>query len=255
MKRTLITTFFICFIIISFAQNSSLYLTTNKTTSLIFPFAVKYIDRGSPDILVQQVKEADNIVLVKAATAQLAETNLTVITSEGAVYAFRVNYEEDPYTLVWELPAQHGANVATYAHTILDNPRTVRGIHDGAFDIFASVTGIYIRDETIYYQLQLYNRSTIDYDIDQIRFSIRDRKKAKRTATQEIELMPQYVAGNTKRVKANNNNSIIVALPKFTLADRKYLSIRIAEKNGGRNLSMRVHNRSIIRATPLPDFK
>lgn len=255
MKRTIMTSFFIISFIATFAQSPSLYLTTNKTTSLIFPFPVKYIDRGSPDILVQQVKEADNIVLVKAATTQLAETNLTVITSEGAVYAFRVNYEEDPYTLVWQLPAQHGANVATYAHMILDNPPTMRGIHDVNFDVFGSITGIYVRNEIIYYQLQLYNRSSIDYDIDQIRFSIRDRKKAKRTATQEIELQPLCVSGNIKLLKANSRNSIVVALPKFTVSNGKFLAIQIGEKNGGRNLFMRVHNRSIIRATPLPDFR
>ena len=34
-----------------------LSISTDKTTSLIFPFPIKYVDRGTMDILVQPVKE------------------------------------------------------------------------------------------------------------------------------------------------------------------------------------------------------
>jgi len=107
----------------------------------------------------------------------------------------------------------------------------------------------------IYYQLDLQNQSPVDYDINFMRFYIRDKKKAKRTAIQESELTPLYVAGNTSHVKANNHNSIVVALDKFTIPDAKYLAIEIAEKNGGRHLFMKVNNRKIMKAIPLPDLK
>jgi conjugative transposon TraN protein len=252
-----ITTFIItcCLLGSAFAQNASLSVTTAKTTSLIFPFPVKHVDMGSKNILVQQVREADNILLVKAATNQLPETNLTVITSDGSVYAFEINYKDDPLTLVWQIPAKQEANVITYANSIMDNTATVRSIHDAKYDMFARVSGIYIRKETIYYQLQLFNRSTIDFDIDYLRFTLRDHRKVKRTATQEVELRPLYIAGNIKMVKAGATNSIVVALSKFTIPDAKLLAIEIGEKDGGRNLSMRVRNRNIIRAIPLPNLK
>ena len=239
----------------TFAQSSSIYISTTKTTSLIFPFPVKYVDRGSKDLLVQQVKEQDNILLVKAATRQFPETNLTVITGEGLVYAFTVNYDDDPGTLVWQMPVQHEANVATYANNIIDNPATMHGVRNASFDISAELVGIYIRGGTIYYQLKLDNKSTIDYDINYLSFSIRDKKKAQRTATQQIGLSPLYIAGNVKLIKANSHEKMVFAFPKFTIPDAKFFFIQIDEKNGGRNLKLRINNRHIMKAIPLPDLR
>ena len=216
-----------------FAQTSSLCIATDKTTSLIFPFAIKHVDRGTKDVLVQPVKEADNILLVKAATNNFSETNLSVITSDGSVYSFAV-CSGNPESWIYHLPVQSKVAISTYANGILDNPKTMNGIKDNNWDMFASVTGIYIKEKEIYYQLCLENQSPIDYDIDFLRFYIRDKKKGKRTATQENELVPQYIAGNTKQVRANDRSIIVVALDKFTIPDAKYLVIQIGEKNGGK---------------------
>ena len=103
--------------------------------------------------------------------------------------------------------------------------------------------------------MRMDNESPIDYDIDLLRFFIRDKKKGKRTAIQENELKPLYVVGNTSRVKGGSQNSIVVALEKFTIPDAKDLAIQIMEKNGGRHLLMKVKNNKIIKAISLSDLK
>jgi hypothetical protein len=241
-------------VVSSFAQTSTLQIATDKTTSLIFPFPIKHVDRGTKDILVQPVHEADNILLVKAASKDFNQTNLSVITGDGSVYAFAVTYGE-PSVWVYRFPVQLKTSISTYANSILDNPKTMIGIKDASWDMIARVIGIYIKDDVIYYQLDLENESTIDYDINFLHFYIRDKKKAKRTAIQENELTPLYIAGNTSKVKANSHNSIVIALDKFTIPDAKFLAIEVGEKNGGRNLLMKVSNRKIIKAKLLPDLK
>ena len=242
-------------VVSSFAQTSTLSVTTNKTTSLIFPFAIKHVDRGSGDIIVQQVPEANNILLVKASDKDFPETNLTVITDDGSLYNFAVDYENNPSEFVKKLQPQSSASVVTYANTILDNPKTMRGVADHKWDILVRVTGIYIKENVMYYQLKFYNLSPIDYDIDFVRLYIRDKTKSKRTAIQENELKPFYVAGNSTSIKAGTRSTMVIALEKFTIPDAKYLAIEINEKNGGRNLSMRIKNRIIMQAIPLPDLK
>ena len=243
-----------CLLNICFAQ-SQILIATDKTISLIFPFSIRHVDCGTKDVLVQQVKEADNILLVKAASQKFPETNLSVITEDGSVYTFRVNYESNPSTWVWHIPVQHDATLASYANTILDNQQTMHGIHDRKWDMAVRIAGIYIRENVIYYQLQLDNQSPIDYDIDFLRFYIRDKKKGKRTAVQENEMSPLCLSGNASQVKANSHNTIVVALEKFTIPDAKYLAVEINEKNGGRHLFMKVNNNKIIKAIPLPDLK
>lgn len=238
-----------------FAQPVALTISKDKTTSLIFPFAIRHVDRGTKDVLVQQVKEADNILLVKAATESFPETNLSVVTDDGSVYSFVVNFDNKPSVWVFNLPANKKQTIATYANGILDNPATMHGIKDHSRAIKVQISGIYIRENVIYYQVQLVNDSPIDYDIELLRFYIRDKKKGKRTAAQENELKPLHISGNTSVVKARSQNTIVVALEKFTIPDAKHLAIQVMEKNGGRHLLVRVNNRKIIRATPLPDLR
>ncbi len=242
-------------IFVSAIAQTSLCITTDKTTSLVFPFAIRHVDRGTQAVLVQPVKEVPNVLLVKAGTKDFPETNLSVVTEDGSVYSFLVCYNINPPVWVYHLPASKKASLATYAYAILDNVKTIRGIKDKKWDILAEIKGIYIKSDVIYYQLQLRNESPIDYDIELLRFYIRDKKKSKRTAVQENELNPLYVAGNTAQVKAFSNSVIVVALDKFTIPDAKYLAVQVMEKNGGRHLLMKINNKKIMQAIPLPDRK
>ena len=253
MKRFVCLICGCCLLVSSFAQN--LTVATDKTTSLIFPFPVLHVDRGTKDILVQQVKEKGNILLVKAASAKFKETNLSVVTGDGSVYSFAVNYSDRPSQLVWHLPEKNEVAPQTYCKDILDNKRTMHGIRDGSWDMVAKVIGIYIKGKVIYFQLSLENESTIDYDVALLKFYIRDRKKGKRTAVQENEIKPLCISGNVREVKAQSKNIIVVAFDKFTIPDRKYLAIQILEKNGGRNLLMKVRNNKIVKAVPLPALR
>jgi len=244
-----------CSFMLGLGQPASLSIAKDKTTSLIFPFAIRHVDRGTKDVLVQTIKEADNILLVKAASENFAETNLSVVTDDGSIYTFLVNYVVKPLVWVHHLPINKDETIATYAKGVLDNSKMMRGIRDHSFDMEARVTGIYIKDKVIYYQLGFTNLSPIDYDIELLRFYIRDKRKGKRTAVQENEVIPLYIAGNTRQVKGVSEVKIVVALDKFTIPDAKVLAIQVMEKNGGRHLLMRVRNNKIIKAIPLPDLK
>jgi conjugative transposon TraN protein len=254
MKKYLITAFAIVLATLTQGQ-TQLCISTEKTTSLIFPFAIRHVDRGSQSILAQQVKEVPTILLVKAASNSFTETNLSVVTDDGSIYAFDVCYDVKPVVLVHYLPINNKATTAMYANGILDNQRVIKGIEDHKWKTDAAITGIYIKNDVMFYQLSISNNSPVDYTIDLIRFYIRDKKKTKRTAVQETELKPVYIVGNTKLVKANSNSVLVFALEKFTVPDAKYMAVQINEKNGGRHFTMRIKNRKIMKAITLPDYK
>ena len=71
----------------------------------------------------------------------------------------------------------------------------------------------------------------------------------------ELELTPLATAGNRKTVPANGATTVVVALEKFVIPDQKQFVIEAGEKNGGRHLSLAVKNKSILRATTLPDWQ
>lgn len=231
-----------------------LTVSTDKTTSLIFPFPIKYVDRGTKDVIVQPVKEDERILLVKAAGKHFTETNLSVVTGDGNVYEFTVNYAAQPSSLVLHLPPNKKATVSSYANSILNitPKRMVKVEHAG---IVSKLSGIYIKEDVIYYQLEIHNHSPLDYDIELLKFHITDKKKGKRTALQENEVMPLYVAGNKSKVKAYGFSVIVVALEKFTIPDAKFLGIQLMEKNGGRHFNLKVYNNQILKAKILADLR
>src|ERR1700752_4609443 len=138
-----------------FGQNLS--LSTDKTTSLVFPFPILHVDKGTQDIITQPVKEPGNILLVKAASKNFAETNLSVVISDGSVYTFKVSYTDNPDKWVFYLRAKKDESVATYANGILDNTNKRKYCRVRKNGVSVSVNGIYIRDEVMYYQLLICN--------------------------------------------------------------------------------------------------
>lgn len=256
----------------AFAQNVELFviepfpleITYHKTVNLIFPFAIKSVDRGSRDVLAQKAKGVENILQVKAARKGFVQTNLTVVTSDGKLYSFVVTYSDEPLQLNIELISDKNkpssfalfqqsnqAVIQQSSELALSDKNKVHRIRDHSDKARFALSGLYIKEDVIFYRLQLENRSNITYDIENLRFFIRDKKRARRTAVQEKEVIPVYVHQDTTAVGANSFHVFVFALSKFTIPDQKQLTIQLMEKNGGRHMELQVQNKAIVRAKPL----
>lgn len=235
-------------------------ITCNKTTNIIFPYTIQHVDRGSQDVLAQKITGAVNVLELKAAKDSFAETNVSVVTADGKFYSLLVNYVKQPSALnvVIQKDIDSISMVMTpgnirvleeRAAKILQSDGLIHGISDTHDRIRARLKGLYIQDDVFYFQLQFFNRSNISYGIDDIRFTILDKHKSRRTATQETPLQPVYTTGIQQSIGAGTKPVIIIALPKFTLPGGKYLSIHITERGGGRDLLFRVGNKVLVRAS------
>ena len=70
-----------------------LEVTYDKTTHIIFPSAVRYVDLGSPNLVAGKADGAENVIRVKAVVKDFRnETNMSVITESGSFYTFNVKY-------------------------------------------------------------------------------------------------------------------------------------------------------------------
>ena len=280
ISAVLITGIFLFLASISaFSQNANPVNTTSiepyplaiaydKTTNLVFPYAIKSVDRGSQSILAQKAKGVENILQIKAGRKWFEETNLTVITAEGKLYCFLLNYAPQPSVLnlsfaiakpsvkdaFFSSGDHNEGEIQAYSNAVSIEKKKVHGIKDKKYGMRFRLDGLFIRDNVMYYRIKMENRSNINYDIDQLRFFVRDRKKAKRTATQEIEIKPLYVQNNIPMVRGQSQHIFVVALPKFTIPDQKYFAVQLMEKNGGRHLELDVHNKALVRSTVLPSL-
>ncbi|GGF27157.1 conjugative transposon protein TraN [Hymenobacter cavernae] len=240
-----------------------------KTTHLIFPSAVTYVDLGSGSIIADKAQGAENIVKVKANAASFAQTNMTVLTSDGKLYSFLVDYERDPKIINVNFAgaavggggvpvvqaskaAQAKNSMESTAAEVAAKKRTVRRHDVRKDDITLGLHGLYTADDLFYFQLYMFNKSNIGYDIDFVKFYVRDKKTVKRTAVQESEVAPRYVYNSGRSAFAGNTLlERVYVYPKFTIPDDKQLVVEMFEKGGGRHLSLKITNQDILKARML----
>ncbi|WP_294958548.1 conjugative transposon protein TraN [uncultured Flavobacterium sp.] len=237
-------------------QFKDLQIGYSKTTSIVFPYALKSADIGSTDVLVQKAKGVENILLVKAARQHFLQTNLTVVTSDGRLYVFILNYSEEcpdlnikaenavaaSKDILFSVDNENQKKIEQAAALALSKKKKLSGMKRSKFQISLEVSGIFINQDILYFRIVFENKSKINYDIDQLRFFIRDQRKSKRTASQEIEIQPLYATSASEVIPDKSQVVKVYALEKFTIPEKKYLTIQIIEKNSGRNLDLDIKN-------------
>ena len=253
----------------------------NKTTHLIFPAPVQYVDLGSTDIIADKATGAANVVRLKAAVRDFqAETNLTVITADGRFYAFDVRYADDPGQLsiriMNDLQAQipegkaptvpvrldaldgdDAARIDSAMEQIYNNDKPqIKHIGYKRYGLQTLLTGIYIDSEGwLYFGIEMRNDSRIPFDIDHIRMYVRDKRLPRRTPVQDIEIVPVRRLHPLSEIDTGKTGRTVWAIPKMTIPDGKALHIDIYERGGGRHQSLRVENRDILAAKPIPESR
>lgn len=238
----------------------------NKTSNLIFPYAIKSVDRGSSAILAQKANGTENILQIKAGKLNFPVTNLSVITSDSHFYSFLVEYADEPPALnfcfykdslrkdamvrlsdmpVDEEQLKDATNVILQARKFLH-------YHVRQQRIRLSLRSVYLYKNLMWFDLQLKNRSLIDYTPDYLRFFIKDKKRAKRTAIQEKEIKPLF-ALPFPTIDGDSSAHFVMAFLPFTIPQNQQLFVQTSERNGGRTLLLKLRPRYLLRAKTIKD--
>jgi len=253
----------------AYGRQYPLEVNDKITTVLIFPCEIVRgsVDRGSGDIIAKVSEGTSNVLKVKSVMPGLQPTNLTVITTDGRVWSFRVMYSAntDGKPLDMAKQVQSEAQTAFLRNRVLNDEQVKKTAQHIAtrkpflhrpkarsFKVVARLKGIYIADDVIFFRVDIKNKTQIDYALDFIRFYVRDKKRIKRTAEQEQELSPLYMYKNQGDVIAGKTiASVVIAFKKFTIADHKNFAVQLFEKGGDRNPELKIDGSDIIRAQNL----
>lgn len=259
----------------------ALEVTFNKTVHVIFPSSIRYVDLGSSDLLAAKADGTDNVLRVKAALRDFSrESNISVITEDGAYYTFNVKYADEPVKLSIEMTDfLHDGEAVNRPNNALavymkelgqespllvklimqsihkNNKREIKHIGSKRFGIQHTLKGIYTHNELLYFHLQLKNSSNVPFNIDYIIFKIVDKKVAKRTAIQEQVIWPLRAYNNTMLIGGRKTERTIFTLPKFTIPDDKMLIIELNEQAGGRHQKFTLDNADLVRAKVINELK
>lgn len=258
----------------------ALEVAFNKTTHVIFPSEIVYVDLGDENLVAGLADGAKNVLRVKSAVKSFkTETNLTVITDDGCFFTFNVKFAKEPLLLNIEMTDfihdGEAVNRPNNAQEIFlerlgqespmlvklimksiykQDKREIKHIGSKRFGVQFILKSIYTNNGLLYFHTELKNTSNIAFDIDYISFKIVDKKVVKRTAMQEQVLEPLRAQNYVTVVSGKKSERTVFALEKFTIPDDKQLVIEVAEKEGGRNQSFVVDNGDIVRANVIDEL-
>ena len=221
-----------------------LEVTYDKTTHIIFPSAVRYVDLGSPNLIAGKADGSENVIRVKATRKNFREeTNMSVITESGSFYTFNVKYADEPLLLNIEMAdfihdgsevnrpnnaldiylKELGSESPKLVHLIAkaihkDNRRHIKHIGSKAFGIQYLLRGLYTHNGLLYFNTQVKNN---------------------------------YATA----VAGKKDERTVFVFDKFTIPADKMLVVEMHEKSGGRHQTFTVESEDIVRARVINELK
>ena len=235
-----------------------LEVTYDKTTHIIFPSAVRYVDLGSPNLVAGKADGAENVIRVKAVVRNFRdETNMSVITESGSFYTFNGKDADEPLLLNIEMKDFiHDGSKVNRPNNALDiylkelgsespklvqlinksihkeNKRHVKHIGSKAFGIQYLLRGIYTHNGLLYFHTQVRNQSNVPFEVDFVTFKIVDKKVMKRTAIQEQIVFPLRAYNYATLVAGNKDERTMFTFDKFTIPAGKVLVVELRKAAG-----------------------
>lgn len=137
-----------------------------------------------------------------------------------------------------------------YAMRVIQEKRTNRNVASKALGMTARLNNIFSSGDYVFIDVSFKNSARIKYDIDQLRFRIRDKRITKATNVQDLELKPVFVLYNNRYFQRRYRN--VFVFRKFTYPGNKVLSIQMAEEQiSGRTIELNIKYRELLNADTL----
>jgi conjugative transposon TraN protein len=234
-----------------------LYVNKDVSTHFIAMEDIRYVDI-STDNIVGDIPVANS---VRVKPIQEGASAIITITTERFFVQYMLVYTSDiskactrfniPYADLRSFmnpeKSLTKSEMYDYAHRMFVSQNNFYDVSSTAKLLRMTLNNIYTIDKYFFIDISLFNKSNIQFDIDQIRFKIEDKKQTKATNFQSVEIMPLMDVYNSKSFKKNYRN--IFVFDKFTFPEDKVFTIEISEKQiSGRTITLRISYADVLNA-------
>lgn len=234
-----------------------IYVNKDISTHFVSPEKIEYVDISVPDI-------AGDIPLpnaVRVKPIKEGASGVLTITSERYMVQYLLMYTDDlskvysryniPYTDVKSYLSPESdmtrAQLHDYCYRMLLSKKKFYNVSCLKHGMRVTLNNIYTVDKYFFVDISLLNKTNIQYDIDNIRFFVEDKKMTKATTFQSIELQPLLVSQQDKSFKKKWRN--IFVFDKFTYPEDKIFVIELAEKQlSGRVIRLEIEYSDLLNA-------
>lgn len=239
-------------------------LTVNEqvTTVITASEPVRFVDISTDKVAGDQ--PIDNIIRLKPKEAGHEDGEVLAIvtivteryrTQYALVYTTRMREAvADKEILLQERDTYNNpavsmstAGMTRFARRIWNSPAKIRNVATKAHRMVMRLNNIYSVGDYFFIDFSIENKTNIRFDIDEIRVKLADKKLAKATNAQIIELTPALVLEQGKVFRHGYRNVIVVK--KMTFPNDKLLTIEMTEQQiSGRNISLNIDYEDVLSA-------
>jgi len=101
------------------------------------------------------------------------------------------------------------------------------------------IKNVVYKDDKVYMQLEIKNRSGINFDVDFLNVYRVSGNKKRKASYQKLSLNPIYKHELPETVRHGETTRFIYVFDKFTLGDNEKVLIKLQEENGSRLIEMK----------------
>jgi hypothetical protein len=253
MKTLIIIIFLTSIGIVSFAQDTA-YISRDKTTALFFKSSVKIIGKTPPDFEVRQIE--NGLITLKALNPDFKPVKLNIQDQNtNQVYHIPVQYSYGRAGRRIEVAGSR--SIITIIRSPINNYAAIgsqlaSGKRSDVVDrkktggVKVWVNKLSLANNKVFFRLDVRNRSNLPYDVDFIRFYIRDLKTVARMATHEQEIVPIYSNLNKHTtILKSKEIAKVFGFHRFSLSEDQALNIELYERNGNRHLYLQIKQKDL----------
>lgn len=267
-------TMIVCFFTKSTAQEAvlldTIYTNDTKNVALFFPNPIRQGLTGSDNFVFTFNREKEqHLGLLQAKPGK--ESNLLVITNNGTIFSYIVAYklklsklnyfipesssignENGPLDRdlgIKDIPKAPSVKVQYYERFcsyLLNKQQRSLALKSKQNDgVKLSLKEIVFDKDELYFVIHIDNNSSLDYDLNFLNLSLETRQKGKKKSLQRIYKGPLFRYQVPSRIKEGTSARLVYVMPKFSISNERRAILELNEKNGERNIKLKIPHRMI----------
>ncbi len=248
---------------VSYAQDTA-YISRDKTTALIFQSTVKIVGKIPANLIATE--KGSGVITLKARNPAFNNAVLTAKDeTTNQLYHVPVKYSygragqrieigntRSVITVIKSSPS----DLALIGNILASGKRSDVADRKKVGGVKAWVDKLSLADNKIFFRVDIGNHSNLPYDVDFIRFYIRDLKTVSRMATHEQEIVPVYLTlKNHTTIFKSKEVAKVFAFRRFSLSEDQALNIEIYERNGNRHLYLQIRQKDLDDLKTIPPVR
>ena len=273
MKNSVLIIAVICISAFAKAQTTkvldTIYANDTKNVALFFPEPIRQGITGSDNFVFTYNREKEQYFgLLQAKPGK--ESNLLVVNKNGSIFSYIVRYKKQLSKLNYFIPLSSSIGnekpivtesvIAESSEELVDNStyyyqkfcsyllkrkQRIGRIKKRNEGIILTVENIVFDKDELYFVIEIENNSSLDYDLNFLNLSIETRQKGKRKSLQRLYQEPIYKHNLPSKIKESETVRFAYVMPKFSLSDDRRAILELNEKDGERNIEMKLSHRYI----------